>query len=371
MIMIKNVYMRKLSLFILTIVSMASLKAQDPHFSIFYGVPIGVNPAFTGNFNGNFRVSAQYRDQWNSVLSNESIAGYKTAVTSLEARTNKGIDENDFVGMGAYFMYDVAGQSRLSNTKLGLSASYRKALDQFGDHFIAIGGQAAFFQSKINLKDLTWGNQWNVDRYDPLIQGESANLDDNLIYYDFSTGISWGYNVYGTRRKFFAGLGLLHLNQPSFSFFRTGPNAIDATASLPMRINFNGAASFEMGNNLDIIPKVLYMKQGQSLETMFGADVRLIFDPSDDNSNSAYLGLMTRVVGGDPNKVLNSSSLNLESFVLTTRFDYNNMEIGAAYDFNVSDLSRASKYQGGFEVYMNYAFKIKNNKQRKMFCPKF
>jgi hypothetical protein len=37
----------------------------------------------------------------------------------------------------------------------------------------------------------------------------------------------------------------------------------------------------------------------------------------------------------------------------------------------VSDLSRASKYQGGFEVYMNYAFKIKNNKQRKMFCPKF
>lgn len=363
--------MKKLNLIILSLVSWASLLAQDPHFSIFYGVPIGINPAYTGNFNGNFRVSAQYRDQWNSVLSNESIAAYKTAVASVEARTNKGIDENDFIGLGAYFMHDVAGQSRLSNTKLGLSASYRKALDQYGDHFIAIGGQAAFFQSKINLRDLTWGNQWDVDRYNPNIIGESANLDDNLIYYDFSAGLSWGYNVYGTRKRFFAGLGLLHVNQPTFSFFRAGTNPIDASASLPMRINFNAAAAFEAGAALDVIPKILVMKQGQSLETMFGADVRLLLDPSDEQSNSVYLGALTRVVGGDPNKVLNSSSLNLESFVITGRIDYNNMEIGAAYDFNVSDLTRATKYQGGFELYMNYAFKIKNNRQRKMFCPKF
>jgi type IX secretion system PorP/SprF family membrane protein len=366
--------MKKLGLFILGVISFLNVSAQDPHFSIFYGVPIGINPAFTGNFNGNFRVSAQYRDQWSSVLANESIAGYKTAVASIEARTNKGIDENDFVGMGAYFLHDVAGNSRLTNTKLGLSASYRKALDQFGDHFIAIGGQAAFFQSKINLKDLTWGNQWNVDRYDPSIGGESANLDDNLIYYDFSTGISWGYNVFGTRKKFFAGLGVLHINQPSFSFFKPQPGSstpIDATASLPMRINFNAAGSFEMGKSLDVIPKVLVMKQGQSFENMFGADLRLLLDPSDDNGNSVYMGMLTRLVGGDPNKVLNSSSINLESFILTTRVDYNNMEIGAAYDFNVSDLTKASKYQGGFEVYMNYAFRIKNNRQRKMFCPKF
>lgn len=367
----KNLYMQKISLFILTLICSIDIHAQDPHFSVFYGTPISINPAYTGNFNGNFRVSAQYRDQWSSVLANESIAAYKTSVASVEARTNKGIDENDFVGMGAYFMYDVAGQSRLSNTKLGLSASYRKALDQFGDHFIAIGGQAAFFQSRINLKDLTWGNQWNVDRYDPNIPGESSNLDDNLIYYDFSTGISWGYNVFGTRKKFFAGLGVLHINQPTFSFFRAGSNPIDATASLPMRFNFNAAASFEAGKSLDVIPKVLFMKQGQSLETMFGSDVRLLLDPSDENSNSVYMGLLTRIVGGDPNKVLNSSSLNLESFVITTRVDYNNMEIGAAYDFNVSDLTKASKYQGGFELYMNYAFKIKNNRQRKMFCPKF
>jgi hypothetical protein len=111
--------MKKLSILFFIMISWVHIVAQDPHFSVFYGVPIGINPAYTGNFNGNFRVSAQYRDQWNSILSNESIAAYRTIVTSLEARTNKGIDENDFVGMGIYGMRDVAGQSRLANTKVG------------------------------------------------------------------------------------------------------------------------------------------------------------------------------------------------------------------------------------------------------------
>ena len=364
--------MKKAAILLIALVSWAHIVAQDPHFSIFYGVPIGINPAYTGNFNGNFRVSAQYRDQWNSILSNESIAAYRTFVGSLEARTNKGIDENDFVGMGIYGMRDVAGQSRLSNTKVGLSASYRKALDQYGDHFIAIGGQVAFHQSTIDLSNLTWGNQWNGTRYDGGIIGESGRLDDNLIFYDFSTGISWGYNVYNTRKRFSAGLGLLHINQPKASFFRnpSGTTA-DGALIIPMRINFNAAAAFEMGQSLDLIPKVLVMKQGASLETMFGSDVRLLLEPTDPLSNSVYLGVMTRVVGGDPDQVLNSGSLNFESFVLTTRMDYNNFEIGAAYDLNVSDLKRASKYQGGFELYMNYVFSIKHSKQRKMFCPKF
>ena len=51
--------MKKAAILLIALVSWAHIVAQDPHFSIFYGVPIGINPAFTGNFNGNFRVSAQ------------------------------------------------------------------------------------------------------------------------------------------------------------------------------------------------------------------------------------------------------------------------------------------------------------------------
>jgi type IX secretion system PorP/SprF family membrane protein len=361
--------MQGIIIIILFVVSWVGLSAQDPHFSVFYGVPIGVNPAYTGNFNGNFRVSAQYRDQWNSVLTGEAISAYRTAVASFEARTNKGIDENDFVGMGAYFLYDVAGQSRLSNTKFGLSAAYRKALDQYGDHFITIGGQVAANQKKISLKDLTWGTQWNGTRYDETLPGQSGNLDDNIVFYDISTGISWGYNKFGTRNRFSAGLGLLHINQPKESFFRSGTANL-TTAQIPMRINLNVGAGIQMATSLDIMPKMLFMKQGQNMETMFGTDVRMIFDPSDENSNSFYVGAMMRVVGGS-STVQNGKSLNMESVIATARMDYNNIEMGVAYDINVSDLSPATKFQGGFELYINYVFRIKNTRQRRMFCPKF
>lgn len=360
-----------LKIIIILMVSCAlKMSAQDPHFSIYSGVPSGLNPANTGNYNGNFRLSAQYRDQWNSVLSSEAITAYRTAVASAEARTNRGIGENDFVAIGTYFMYDIAGQSRLTNTNFGISAAYRKSLDEYGDHFIAIGAKAAVTQKKINLKDLTWGTQWDGTRYAGGLSGEEQYLDDNLVFYDFSTGITWGYNVFGTRNRFSAGLGFLHINQPKESFYANSNSNNSITAVVPMKINFNIGIGLQLSETMDVLPKLLIMKQGQSFENIIGADLRFLLDPSDIYGNSFYIGSSLRMVGGDKN-IAKSSSLNFESAILTARYDINNFEIGAAYDFNISDLSTASKYQGGFELYTNYVFKVTSNRQRKMFCPKF
>lgn len=364
---------KTISLKIIVIMMSCVLKmsAQDPHFSIYSGVPIGLNPSYTGNYNGNFRVSAQYRDQWNSILSSEAITAYRTAVASAEARTNRGIDENDFVAIGTYFMYDIAGQSRLTNTNFGISTAYRKALDAYGDHFIAVGAKAAVSQKRINTKDLTWGTQWDGTRYDGSIQsGENTYLDDNLVFYDISTGLSWGYNIFGTRNRFSAGLGLLHINEPKESFYASSNTSSSVTAVVPMKINFNLGIGLQLNERIDIMPKLLVMKQGKNFETIFGSDIRFLLDPSDEYGNSFYIGGLLRVVGGDKN-LSSSSSFNFESAILTARYDVNNFEIGAAYDFNISDLSSASKYQGGFEIYTNYVFKVTSNRQRKMFCPKF
>src|SRR3954471_922212 len=40
-------------------------KAQvDPHFSQYYAYPMWLNPALTGIVDGDYRVSANYRNQW-------------------------------------------------------------------------------------------------------------------------------------------------------------------------------------------------------------------------------------------------------------------------------------------------------------------
>jgi type IX secretion system PorP/SprF family membrane protein len=342
---------------------------QDPQFSIFYGTPMSINPAYTGNFNGNFRVSAQYRDQWNSVLAGESTAAFRTAVVNLEARTNRGIDEHDFVAVGINGYYDIAGQSNFSNTAVGINLAYRKSLDEHGDHFLAVGGNFGMIQKKINLNGLTWGNQWNGLSYDAGIDAqELTNLDDNLISYDISAGLAWGYNIYGTRNRFFAGLGVLHINQPRQSFYLR--ESQDLAVAYPMRINANFGAGIQLGSSMDFLPKVLYARQGASQQILAGADFRFLIDPADPFSNSFYIGALTRVVGGDAN-IKNSSDYNLESMIASVRFDFNDFEVGAAYDFTVSQLKNAARFQGGFELYLNYVFKLQTSPIRKIYCPKF
>lgn len=59
-------------LFFLTVtvglLSVSTLKAQvDPHFSQYYMYPSWLNPALTGAFDGDYRVTGIYRSQWGNI----------------------------------------------------------------------------------------------------------------------------------------------------------------------------------------------------------------------------------------------------------------------------------------------------------------
>ena len=55
-----------LILLMLSILTLNKTKGQvDPHFSQYYVYPSWLNPALTGAFDGDYRVSGIYRNQWN------------------------------------------------------------------------------------------------------------------------------------------------------------------------------------------------------------------------------------------------------------------------------------------------------------------
>ena len=62
-----------------------ALKAQDFHLSMYDAAPMFLNPALTGVVDANFRVHAQYRNQWRSV----AFKPYNTALISLDAPVGK------------------------------------------------------------------------------------------------------------------------------------------------------------------------------------------------------------------------------------------------------------------------------------------
>ena len=52
---------------VLTIIMQIPAFGQDIHFSQFYSSPLTLNPAYTGNYEGNWRVMSNYRTQWSAI----------------------------------------------------------------------------------------------------------------------------------------------------------------------------------------------------------------------------------------------------------------------------------------------------------------
>ena len=95
--------------------------AQDLHLSQFFETPLLRNPALAGIFEGDVRVQAVYRDQWNSVTT-----GYRTGSLSGEYKMPVGKGD-DFVTWGMQLFYDRAGSVSFTQTKILPALNYHKS----------------------------------------------------------------------------------------------------------------------------------------------------------------------------------------------------------------------------------------------------
>ena len=111
---------QKLLLFYSILLSMSgTVKAQDFHLSMYDAAPMFLNPALTGVVDANFRVHAQYRNQWRSV----AFKPYNTALISLDAPKGKW-------GFGGQIMNMRAGVGNYNVLQGLASVSYAVPLDK-------------------------------------------------------------------------------------------------------------------------------------------------------------------------------------------------------------------------------------------------
>ena len=75
--------------------------AQDIHFTQFYLTPLNTNPAYTGAFEGTFRLSGIYRDQFAGVLNSNP---FRTPSFGVDAPLIKGLGKRDWIGVGGVFL---------------------------------------------------------------------------------------------------------------------------------------------------------------------------------------------------------------------------------------------------------------------------
>ena len=345
-----------------------SVFAQDIHFSQFYQAPLHLNPAMTGIMECTQRLTANYRNQWSSVISNE----FQTFSASYDMKIPTA--QYDYFGAGISLWGDQAGSGRYSTYQARLSGSYSKYMggNRSESHYLVVGADIALSQKSLDFAKLQWGTQHDgFGRHDPMANSLEPESTDNFTYADMSVGALW-FSRLDDNLNFYIGGAAAHINRPKQSFF--GDNDV----KLYSKYTIHAGGEVGMNDNISILPGAVALFQGPSFQLNAGTSFRFYLNGSSNSSESFQIGAWARMVNnyewgadgtGTPGTETESTKFGADAIIISARFDYGTYGIGFSYDVNVSDLKTASNSRGSFEFSLIY--NICGNESRRVYCPKF
>ncbi|MEZ4948219.1 MAG: type IX secretion system membrane protein PorP/SprF [Saprospiraceae bacterium] len=129
------------------------------------------------------------------------------------------------------------------------------------------------------------------------------------------------------------------------------------------RFTVHAGGEFGISDKVGLVPGVITMLQGPSLEVNAGTSLRVTLLKSRYEYQAVQFGAWTRL----SNRL--EDGIHSDALILSTRFDYNDFSIGFSYDLNISELRPASNSNGGFEFALVY--KICGPEKRNVYCPNF
>ncbi len=328
-----------LIIFILAVVHIQTGFAQDIHFSQYMHSPLNLNPAETGNFQGDYRFVGNHKRQWLS---------FANAYSTFSVSVDRSFFRTSTVVPSAGFLLnnDVSGDGDFGTLQLivPLSARY-----QHNDLGITLGASAGWIQHGFNFNAFYFGNQYTGERFDPSLPNNEAPEADRFSYVDFSTGVLADYRI-NDSLTIRLGSAVQHAGRPEKSFYQ------DENVRLPLRWQIYASGEFDLQPDLLLLPSVMFMNQGSYREFNIGGQLR--FDVNPLGLRSFYLGAMFRAS---------------DAGILMFGMDYNQLQFHLSYDINVSGLTTISRGRGGVEISVIYLFNKLNlsNKPPVRKCPEF
>jgi len=338
---------------------LSPLMSQDNLFTQQFAIPVKLNPALTGAYDGRYRVSTIYRDQWSNLVENP----FKAFGLGLDLRFQLGSDRGfnkDAIAFGLLFQSDKAGPLDFSNNQLNLTGAFHKALDEFNTHVISGGFDFGIIQRNINYENIYFQDQFNgeLDYILPTLEFLPTN---NFVFGDLGVGLHYAYNE-PKLGGFYAGLAIGHLLTPQISFFKKDPNSsISDISDSKLNRRFSGYLGgwLPLNQSLELIPRLIISNQGHAFLGTIGSNLK--FGLNNYNNAAMHLGLYSRV-----NK--NIDKFTMESIVGFVGFEYANFNVGVSLDFNINGLKTYQRNQNALEISMSYygAYEDENE-----MCPKF
>ncbi len=325
--------------------------AQDKHFTLYDYSPMTLNPALSGAFEGTVRIGGIYRDQWASFVSDQ----YSTPTIYGDAPIIS-VRKRDWVGIGVMMMQDKAGTMELTESNFMLSAAYHLALDKRkGNTTLTLGAQGGFVQHEVNEDAGIFEDEHELGGN----LGAGASEDRSAIplmpvdYLDFRAGLLLKSKS-DKGQNFEVGLSAGHVSQPTYAIISNNSRRDDNKR--PLRFTAHGKMDIPLGKT---------KRRGRGKEA---TPNKWSLSPSFIIQNTAKTNEI--ILEGWTNYLLNKEKdITLrfgagyrmaDAGAILLGMKYGDLNVALAYDVNVSDLAVAgvSKYQGGFELAVNYIFKV-------------
>ncbi len=329
----------------------AAARAQDPVFSQYTASATYNNPGMTGFFDGEVRLTANYRDQWASVLGTTPL---RTFAGSGEVRY--GIGGRDFIGVGLNAVHDAGGASDFTYTGAGLGVAVQKYLGGGrgrNANYLGFGGRVAYGQLGIDPAKLWYTSDIDTSSL-AIHRGGGANGVNATgnAYLDVSVG--GHYSLVRRDYSWTIGVAGHHLNWPNPSLL------FDADLRLPPRYTGFVAAEFLLQKNLSLLPSATVDFQGQARRLQTGSGV--FYHSGQEGDAGFRFGTYGRLTSDY------ASGVNLEAIVLVAQVEFARTAVGISYDVNTGEVGRTVNARGAYEISLSWTRDARS--RYKVICPK-
>jgi type IX secretion system PorP/SprF family membrane protein len=301
----------------------ASLQAQDLHFSQFMNSPLTTNPANTGFIpDGDYRIGINYRNQWSNIMA----VPYKTKSVFGDVQVFRNRFDNGWLGAGGVILNDVAGSGNLTSTKIYASVAYHQMIDE--GSLISAGFNIGWANKHINIINLKFPDQFDGQFFDNKLPTSVALARNNINYADIHFGLNYAY--FPNEKTYLnAGYSAQHINKPRESFFDRS-SIIDNRLSVRHTAFLNG--SFLLNSQWLINPNIYYTTQAKSFEITGGFNSH--YNLSGDGEYQLIGGLYYRLK---------------DAFIPIIGLQWNDIKATFTYDATTSSLNLYNNGRGAFE----------------------
>ncbi len=336
------------------------LQSQDLHNTLFYMNPLHMNPAFSGAYEGTFRIGGIYRDQARTAIGRSA---YSTPTIFVDAPILM-IGKRHWIGVGFLAFQDQAGDGQLATTAGQLSGAFHLALDKKSKNIVTLGVQWGKVGRRIkNLDgykpgDLLAQEQLNMpgaSTEDLIFQGGGGgtpgpgnNSDKKKDFSDVNLGLLFKSKASKTTDYNF-GVSARHITTPA-NDYNFGGSSID----LNMRLIAHAQLNTALNDKWTLNPEVYFSNISPARQFQAHIWTGYWLKPAENIKLNGGLGYRV----GD-------------SAQLLLGLDYKDFKVALGYDFTLSALSEANSHQGGFEIAAYYTGKIykKPNVKPVILCP--